>query len=272
MVQHDEKLLNNMKGVRHKLVVLSGKGGVGKSTVAVNLAASLAERGFKTGILDVDIHGPSVPKLLGLDAQRMGGTGDNRIVPLNYTENLKAVSVGFILEKEDDAVIWRGPLKYNVIKQFLTDVEWGDLDYLVVDSPPGTGDEVLAACQLLPEPDGGIVVTTPQDLALSDVSKSITFCGKVNLPVVGVIENMSGFVCPHCGKTSDIFKTGGGKKISEKMNVPFLGKIPITPSIAHMGDEGQTLYHSGGLGNEAGAVFNEIVDEVLKHQKIDVSK
>lgn len=266
MEQNDQKLAENMSKVKHKLVVLSGKGGVGKSTVAVNLAASLAERGFKTGILDVDIHGPSVPKMLGLDAKKMGAAADNRVVPLNYSENLKAVSVGFLLEKEEDALIWRGPMKYNVIKQFLTDVEWGELDYLVIDSPPGTGDEVLGVCQLLPDPDGAVVVTTPQNVALADVAKSITFCAKVKLPVLGVVENMSGFVCPHCGKLSEIFKSGGGERISEKMKVPYLGSIPITPEIAHMGDEGRTMYHLG-FGNEIGATFDGIVDRILENHK-----
>lgn len=263
MEQNDQKLTENMKDVKHKIVVLSGKGGVGKSTVSVNLAASLAARGYKTGILDIDIHGPSIPTLLGLNTKRMGGSGENRIVPLDYSENLKAVSVGFILDRMEDAVIWRGPLKYNVIKQFLTDVEWGALDYLIVDSPPGTGDEVLAACQLLPDPDGAVVVTTPQDLALSDVSKSITFCRKVELPVIGVIENMSGYLCPYCGKESALFKRGGGKTIAGKMDVPFLGSIPITPKITYDADEGQPFLQNGDCDDEAVQAFQSVVDTIL---------
>ncbi|MFW5807646.1 MAG: P-loop NTPase [Spirochaetota bacterium] len=264
MQQNDEKLYENMKDVRHKIVVLSGKGGVGKSTVAVNLAASLAARGLKTGILDVDIHSPSVPTLLGLSRERMGGSGENRIVPIEYSPMLKAVSVGFILEKEEDAVIWRGPLKFNVIRQFLTDVEWGELDYLIIDSPPGTGDEVLAACQLLPDPDGAVVVTTPQDVALCDVAKSITFCGKVSLPVIGVVENMSGYVCPHCGLESALFKKGGGIRISETMNVPFLGSIPLSPAVVYGGDSGNPVLQAGDFEEAVVSAFQSVVDRVLE--------
>jgi len=238
-----ELLRERMHQIRHKIVVLSGKGGVGKSTVAVNLALTIALTGRKVGLLDVDIHGPSVPKLLGLEEAGVQMEGD-MISPISYGENLKVMSLGFLLRNHDDALIWRGPMKMGVIKQFLTEVNWGNLDYLIIDSPPGTGDEPLSVCQLIENPDGAIIVTTPQELALSDVRKSITFCQRLELPVLGVVENMSGFVCPKCGEVTDIFKTGGGKLMAKEMQVPFLGRVPIDPAIAQACDEGKPfIYH-----------------------------
>jgi len=232
-----------MSRIRHKIVVLSGKGGVGKSTVAVNLAMTLVLTGRRVGLLDVDIHGPSVPKLLGLETTGVQMEGD-MIAPIRYGENLKVMSLGFLLRNHDDALIWRGPMKMGVIKQFLTEVNWGALDYLIVDSPPGTGDEPLSVCQLVDHPDGAIIVTTPQDLALMDVRKSITFCQQLQLPVLGVVENMSGFVCPKCGEVTEIFKSGGGEAMAQDMNVPFLGRVPIDPAIAQACDEGKPfIYH-----------------------------
>ncbi len=236
--QSDQILKDNMGKIKHKLVVLSGKGGVGKSTVAVNLAVSLAAKGLKVGLLDVDIHGPSVPKMLGLDGVMAMGGGEKTIYPVKYSDNLIVMSIGFLMADADEAVVWRGPLKYGIIKQFLSDVVWGDLDYLIVDSPPGTGDEPLSVCQLIPDPDGAVIVTTPQDVALADVRKSITFCHQLKMNVIGVIENMSGFVCPHCNTVTDIFKSGGGESMAENMGVPFLGSIPIEPEIVHSGDSG----------------------------------
>jgi ATP-binding protein involved in chromosome partitioning len=259
---------SNLDRVKNKIVVLSGKGGVGKSTVAVNLAVTLSELGYQTGILDVDVHGPSVPKLLGLDSQKMGGTAENRLIPATYSPTLKAVSVGFILENSTDAVIWRGSLKHNVIKQFMFDTEWGELDFLIIDSPPGTGDEVLSSVQLLPEPTGAVVITTPQDLALLDVSKSITFCSKLNLPVLGIVENMSGFACPHCGEISYVFKQGGGQKISQEMNVPYLGEIPISLNISHGADEGKPIIHKDHTGDESPKAFQSIVTKLLENSRI----
>jgi ATP-binding protein involved in chromosome partitioning len=258
-------LKKNMDRISHKIIVLSGKGGVGKSTVAVNLAVSLAEKKFRTGLLDIDIHGPSVPKLLGIEKGQVVGGGDGKLLPVEYNEHLKVISIGFLLQDRDDAVIWRGPLKYGVIRQFLADVDWGDLDYLVIDSPPGTGDEPLTICQLIENPDGAIVVTTPQDVALIDVRKSISFCKQLNMPVIGVIENMSGFVCPHCGQVTDIFKNGGGKKMAGETGVPYLGSIPIESRITASGDSGRPFYNSAGNNaTTAEKNFSSIVETILK--------
>ena len=206
-VSEDDRLLQDrMSHIRHKIVVLSGKGGVGKSTVAVNIAVGLMMSGKKVGLLDVDIHGPSVPTMLGLEKERAQGA-DGELIPVIW-ENMKVMSLGFLLENQDHAVIWRGPMKMGVIKQFLKDVAWGDLDFLVVDSPPGTGDEPLSVCQLLGTVDGAVIVTTPQKVAAIDVRKSITFCRQLNVPVMGVVENMSGFACPKCGEVHKIAKQG----------------------------------------------------------------
>jgi Mrp family chromosome partitioning ATPase len=266
--QSDRILKDNMVKIRHKIIVLSGKGGVGKSTVAVNLAVSLAAKGMKVGLLDVDIHGPSVPKLLGLDGVMASGGEDKKIYPVKYSDNLIVMSVGFLMADADEAVVWRGPLKYGIIKQFLSDVVWGDLDYLIVDSPPGTGDEPLSVCQLIENPDGAVIVTTPQDIALADVRKSITFCRQLKMDVIGVIENMSTFICPHCGKSTDIFKTGGGESMAENMGVNFLGKIPLEALIVHSGDGGtpfSTLLSDGS--STAGSAFTKIVNSIIKGEK-----
>lgn len=231
------QILDRMGRIKHKILVLSGKGGVGKSTIAANLAMSLAMVGKKVGLVDIDIHGPSIPKLFGLEGQTITGTPDG-LNPVLYNENLKIMSIGFLLPRLDDAVIWRGPMKYGVIKQFLKDVDWGDLDYLIVDSPPGTGDEPLSITQLIPHPDGAVLVTTPQQMSVADVRKSIDFCRILKLPVLGVIENMSGFVCPHCNERVDIFSVGGGKEMAESMMVPYLGSVPIDPKLVTASDKG----------------------------------
>jgi ATP-binding protein involved in chromosome partitioning len=247
--------------IGHTFVVLSGKGGVGKSTVAVNLALSLSARNFSTGILDTDIHGPSVPKLLGLSRQKLA-VNEKGIIPLDCFNSLKVVSMGLLLDGDDRAVIWRGPMKANVIRQFFGDVAWGDLDYLVVDSPPGTGDEPLSVAQLLrPDKSSAIIVTTPQQVATIDVEKSITFCRHLGLPISGVIENMSGFVCPHCGQEADIFSSGGGRRLAEKFGVPFLGAIPLDADIVRSGDEEQpyVTYYST---TQTARKFDEIVERL----------
>ena len=219
---------------------MSGKGGVGKSTVSVNLAVSLALQGKKVGLLDVDIHGPSIPTMLGLAGTKLTGSEESiDPVLVDGIPNLKVMSVGFLLESEDAPVIWRGPMKNSIIKQFLKDVTWGELDYLIIDCPPGTGDEPLSVVQLLGKADGTIIVTTPQDVASIDVSKSIKFAEQVKIPVTGIVENMSGFVCPHCNEVSYIFKEGGGKKLAEEYKVPFLGAIPIDPALGEAGDSGK---------------------------------
>ncbi len=247
--------------IRHKLVVLSGKGGVGKSTVAVNLAVALSLAGKKVGLLDIDIHGPSIPKLLNLEKAQVNGT-DTCIYPVEAA-GVKVMSIGLLLRSRDDAVIWRGPMKSSAIKQFLRDVEWGELDYLIVDSPPGTGDEPMTIIQLLDRPGGAIVVTTPQEVSVQDVRRSIVFCRQMNLPVVGVIENMSGFVCPHCGKSTDIFKTGGGENMAREMGVPFLGAVPLDARVTRSGDSGEPLV-AAGHHNETEKAFGRIVRKLLE--------
>lgn len=265
----DEKreLEENLSRIKHKLVVLSGKGGVGKSTVAVNLAVSLVARGYTVGLLDIDIHGPSIPKLLGIEGRMPVADEQGKMAPVTCSESLKVISIGFMLQRAEDAVIWRGPLKYGVIKQFLKDVSWGELDYLIIDSPPGTGDEPLSVCQLIDNADGALIVTTPQDVALIDVKKSITFCQKLDMPVVGVIENMSGFTCPHCGERIEIFKSGGGKRMSAEMHVPFLGSIPIEKNITDGGDSGKPFASDGVDSNsDARNSFHAIVNQLLEEE------
>jgi ATP-binding protein involved in chromosome partitioning len=235
-----EKLLleQNIREIDHKILVMSGKGGVGKSSVAVNIAVGLALKGRRVGLLDIDIHGPSIPKITGLEGSPLRQSEEG-LMPIEYSDSLKVMSIGFLIRDHKDAVIWRAPLKHGLIRQFLTDVRWGELDYLIVDCPPGTGDELISIAQLLEDADGAVIVTTPQDVALNDVRKSISFCRQVNLPVIGVIENMSGFVCPNCGTAVDIFKTGGGEKLASEMGVPFLGRIPIDPKIVEHSDNGR---------------------------------
>jgi Mrp family chromosome partitioning ATPase len=259
-----EKLVlqDNMGRIKHKVVVLSGKGGVGKSTVATNIAVALSLKGQKVGLMDVDIHGPSIPKMLGLEGNSLRGT-ETGLAPIVYSNNLRVMSIGFILKTQNDAVIWRAPLKHKLIKDFLTDVQWGDLDFLIIDSPPGTGDEPLSVVQLLEDADGAVIVTTPQDVALIDVRKAITFCRQVKLPILGVVENMSGFVCPHCGKTVNIFKTGGGESMASDMEVPFLGRIPLEPEIVDAGDSGKP-YLEYNRESETAKAFNSVIEPLLR--------
>jgi len=263
---HDRQALQSrMCQIKHKIMVLSGKGGVGKSTVAVNLATALAQAGKRVGLLDVDIHGPSVPKMLHLEGNPVSG-GDNTLHPVKIGHRpgmLSVMSIGFLLRQRDDAVIWRGPRKYGVIKQFLTDVEWGELDYLVVDSPPGTGDEPLAVAELIEKADGAIVVTTPQAVSVQDVRRCITFCRQVDLPVLGVVDNMSGFTCPKCGELFPIFGANGGKTMAEEMGVPYLGAIPIDPETVISGDSGTPMVQAKPHSETAKA-FGRIVRALLE--------
>lgn len=257
----DGKLRSRLELIRHKVLVLSGKGGVGKSTVAVNLAVALAAAGKKVGLLDIDLHGPSVPKMLGIEGMPLHGGGES-IRPFVVGDNLLVMSIGFLLRGNDEAVIWRGPLKMGVIKQFLADVEWGPLDYLVVDSPPGTGDEPLSIAQLIPDADGAVIVTTPQDVALLDVRRCITFCRQLKLPVLGVVENMSGFACPHCGKPVDLFGSGGGEKMAADMGVPFIGRIPFDPLIVTTADDGRPFVIAH-RSTDAGRMLSELAAPIL---------
>jgi ATP-binding protein involved in chromosome partitioning len=258
--QDRQVLESRLCRIRHKIVVLSGKGGVGKSTVAVNLAVALNLAGKKVGLLDVDIHGPSVPTMLGLEGEMLQGGGDG-LQPIDM-EGMKVMSLGFLLRNPDDAVIWRGPMKMGVIKQFLKDVTWGDLDYLIIDAPPGTGDEPLSVCQLIGKLDGAVVVTTPQKVATIDVRKSISFCRQLGVPVLGVVENMSGFACPKCGEVTQILRAGGGRQISEDMHVPFLGSIPMDPEIAAACDDGQAFVQYYALSPTA-IIMQKIIEPLL---------
>ncbi len=242
-----------------KILVLSGKGGVGKSTVAVNLAVSLMLAGKRTGLLDVDIHGPSVPTMLGLENEVLHGT-ENEILPVEVGD-LRVMSIGFLLRSPNDAVIWRGPRKMSVITQFLSDVAWGDLDVLIVDSPPGTGDEPLSVVQLLDRVDGAIIVTTPQRVAAMDVRKSIGFCRDLNVPILGVVENMSGFVCPHCGQETQILPAGAAREMALELDVPFLGALPIDPQMAQCADAGEAFVHRFAE-SPAARRFREIVEKL----------
>jgi len=248
--------------ITHKILVLSGKGGVGKSTVAANLAVSLSLSGKSVGLLDIDIHGPSIPKLFNLEDEKLTVIGDS-LMPVKVSENLKVMSIGFMLMHKDDPVIWRGPRKYHMIRQFVMDVEWGELDYLIIDSPPGTGDEPLSVVQLLKKVDGSLIVSTPQDVALLDARKTIKFSSKMGVPVIGLIENMSAFVCPHCGKAIDIFKGSGVKKAAKDFNVDILGNIPIDTEIVSAGDEGRSVF-ADDKNPVAKKVFEEIVEKIIK--------
>ena len=258
------RLKERMGKIKHKIAVISGKGGVGKSTVTVNLAAAFAVKGFKIGVLDADIHGPSVPRLLGLEGQRVK-TGPPGVFPVEGPLGMKVMSIDFFLP-EEAPTIWRGPLKMRAIRQFLVDIVWGELDFLFIDLPPGTGDEPLSVAQLLPEMDGVVIVTMPTGLSSSVVKKAITFAERLNMPVIGVVENMSGFVCPHCGTKTEIFESGGGEKMAREMSVAFLGSIPIDPKIGVDSDRGEPFVIAQ-KDSAAAKAFMEIVDKVAGYLK-----
>ncbi len=224
--------------VKHVILVLSGKGGVGKSTVSVNLASALSAHGRNVGLLDLDFHGPNIPKMLGIEGQKPAVL-EKHIEPVHVTGTLAVMSMAFLLPDTSTPVVWRGPMKMAAIQQFLEEVNWGTLDYLVVDLPPGTGDEALSIAQLAPNVKGAVIVTTPQDVAVLDAVKSVKFIEKLEIPVIGIIENMSGMICPHCGDTIDLFGRGGGKKAAEDLHVPYLGAIPLDPEMVKAGDEGR---------------------------------
>jgi len=262
-MKEDEKITKTLAKVKHKVLVFSGKGGVGKSTVTANLGLALARKDKKVGLLDVDIHGPNLAKLLGVEDKRMGASDTERIIPVEPVSGLKLVSMAFVLPDSNSPVIWRGPLKMKAIQQFLGDVEWGELDWLIIDSPPGTGDEPLSIAQLIPA-TAAIIVTTPQELSLLDSRKAINFAKKLNLRILGVIENMSGLICPHCGGRIDLFKQGGGEKMAKEMGVPFLGKVPIDPGIVETGDKG-TPFVLAQPESEAARAFEKIVEKINEH-------
>ena len=237
MKAQDEEIRKKLKDFKNKILVMSGKGGVGKSTVAAYLAVGLARKGFQVGLMDVDLHGPSIPRLLGLKGNIGSSPESKKGIPISYLPNMQVMSIESLLGDKDTATIWRGPLKIGVIKQFISDIEWNNSDYLVIDCPPGTGDEPLTIAQVIPDTKA-IIVTTPQEISLADVRKSINFCKQVNMEVLGLVENMSGLLCPHCGKTIDLFKTDGGMLTAKRAGLTLLGSLPLEPDIVVEGDNG----------------------------------
>lgn len=260
--EEDLNIDASLSRIKHVIIVMSGKGGVGKSTVSSNLAMTLSMSGYQTGIMDVDITGPNIPKMFGIEDEKLDVV-DDKLVPVLVPPSLKVLSMAFLLPDKDSAVVWRGPVKMTAIKQFIGDVKWGDLDYLIIDMPPGTGDEAISIIQLIPKADGMVIVTTPQDVALLDSRKSITFSAQAKIPIIGLIENMSGFVCPHCGKTTDIFKSGGGAATAAALNIQFLGSVPIEPAIVMSGDSGMPIVINAPESESAKA-FKKIADKIVK--------
>jgi len=255
------KLKSRMRKIRHKIAVLSGKGGVGKSTVTVNLAMAYAMQGYGTvGILDADITGPCIPKMLGLTGRRLQ-TGPPGAFPATGPLGIRVVSMDFLLPTEETSVMWRGPLKTAAIRQFLSEFIWGELYSLFIDLPPGTGDESLSIMQFIPDMDGAVIVTIPSEVSQIVVKKAVSFARKLNIPVLGIIENMSGFVCPKCGEKIEIFRAGGGRKIADDMGVPFLGSIPIDPKICEDSDKGMPfiINHPDSPSTKA---FKEVVKKI----------
>jgi ATP-binding protein involved in chromosome partitioning len=269
----DKVLKDRMSRIKNKIIVMSGKGGVGKTSVSVNLSYALALMGREVGLVDIDLHGPNIAKMLGVEGQNFIGS-DNGIEPVRVLPNLKAASISFATPNPDMPIIWRGPLKMSAIRQFLEEINWGELDYLIIDSPPGTGDEPLSACQLIPEVSGAVIVTTPQDVSILDARKSVFFARQLKIPIIGIIENMSGFVCPHCGKETPIFKKGGGEKAAKNLGVPFLGRIPFEPELVELADRGVPFVSEGRDGIPARA-FMEIcrrIEEFLSGSGIETPR
>jgi ATP-binding protein involved in chromosome partitioning len=260
--QQDKMIDNNLARIGRKILVMSGKGGVGKSTVASYLALLMSRNGNKVGLLDVDLHGPSIPRLMNVEAG-LGIPEEGLVRPYRFSDNLFIVSLEMVLGDKDTAVIWRGPMKISAIRQFVSDIDWGDLDYLIVDSPPGTGDEPLTVAQTIPDAEA-LIITTPQEISLADVRKSINFCRQVNMKIMGVVENMSGFACPHCGKKISIFGSGGGKIMAHQMGVSFLGEIPLDAQMVEMGDKGRLYALMDKPDLEINKGYEEIVERIVK--------
>ncbi len=259
--EQDDSVDKSLKKIKNKFIVLSGKGGVGKTSVSVNLAMALAKKGFRVGIMDVDLHGPDVPRMLGLKGM-LDLSKNNKLNPMSYSPNLKVVSIESLIANKDDAIIWRGPLKYSAIRQFIGEVEWGELDFLIIDSPPGTGDEPLTVAQLISDARA-IIVTTPQEVSLADVRKSINFCKTIKMKIFGLIENMSGFTCPHCNKMVELFGSGGGEKTARDAGIEFLGRIPFDHNVVSCGDQGLSFQESYA-DSQVSKAFAEIVEKISK--------
>jgi len=262
--EKDAAVKDSLARIKNKLIVMSGKGGVGKTSTAVNLSIALANAGHRVGIMDVDLHGPDVPRMLGIEG-RPELTSNNKLSPMKYSENLSAISIESFTPSRDDAIIWRGPLKYAAIRQFIGDVDWGKLDFLIIDSPPGTGDEPLTVAQVISDAKA-IIVTTPQEVALADVRKSINFCRAVKMEIFGLIENMSGLNCPHCGERIDLFGSGGGERTARESGVRFLGRIPFDPNVVACGDSG-ACYQSSHTASAVTQAFVSIAEAVSQQQQ-----
>ena len=247
--------------IKYKILVMSGKGGVGKTSTSVNLSIALAAKGYRVGIMDVDLHGPDVPRMLGLNGAPQVNDR-KKLSPISYSENLMAISIESFTPNKDDAIIWRGPLKFSAIKQFIGDIDWGDLDFLIIDAPPGTGDEPLTVAQTISDAKA-IIVTTPQEVALADVRKSINFCKTVKLDIFGLIENMSGYSCPHCGEMIELFGSGGGEKTANQMGIRFLGKVPFDPKMVACSDSG-ICYQDTHNDSAVTKAFNDVADTMSK--------
>jgi len=259
--KQDAAVDSSLKKIKNKYIVLSGKGGVGKTSTSVNLSMALANKGFNVGIMDVDLHGPDVPRMLGLKGM-LDLTKNHKLNPIRYSDNLKVVSIESMIASKDDAIIWRGPLKYSAIRQFIGEVEWGELDFLIIDSPPGTGDEPLTIAQTIHDAKA-IIVTTPQEISLADVRKSISFCRTVKMDILGLIENMSGFTCPHCNKMVDLFGSGGGEKTAVTAGIPFLGRIPFDPNVVSCGDNGIS-FQEKYADTPVSRAFKELAEKISK--------
>jgi ATP-binding protein involved in chromosome partitioning len=261
--RHEEgRLAGRLSQIRYRIMVMSGKGGVGKSTVTTNLAACLAGEGYRVGILDADIHGPNIPRMLGVEPAQLVGTGEG-LLPVEALPNLTVISMALLSLNSDEPIVWRGPIKHNLIRKFVGEVQWGELDFLIVDLPPGTGDEPLSVAKVMGSVDGSVVVTTPQDVALLDSRKAVVFSQMMKIPVLGIVENMSGMICPHCSQSIDLFKTGGGEKAAAELNVPFLGRVPIDPEMVEMCDSGKPLV-SNRPHSRATEAFQGIAQAVVR--------
>jgi len=255
----DAAVKNSLDKIKNKIIVMSGKGGVGKTSTSVNLSIALSRKGYNVGIMDVDLHGPDVPRMLGLEGMpEVNANG--KLKPMYFSDNLKAISIETFTPGKDDAIIWRGPLKFSAIRQFIGDVDWGDLDFLVIDSPPGTGDEPLTVAQTIKDARA-VIVTTPQEVALADVRKSINFCKTVDMNIFGLVENMSGFTCPHCNETIDLFGSGGGERTARQMGIEFLGSIPFDPKVVACGDTG-ACYQDTNMDSAVTKAYAAVADKL----------
>jgi ATP-binding protein involved in chromosome partitioning len=259
--EQDIAVNESLGKIKNKILVMSGKGGVGKTSTSVNLSIALADKGYNVGIMDVDLHGPDVPRMLGLEGSPQVNE-NKKLNPISYSETLRAISIESFTPDKDDAIIWRGPLKFSAIKQFIVDIDWGNLDFLIIDAPPGTGDEPLTVAQTISDAKA-IIVTTPQEVALADVRKSINFCKTVKMEIFGLIENMSGFSCPHCGEMIELFGTGGGEKTANQMGVRFLGRIPFDPKLVACGDSG-VCYQESHSDTAVTKAFTDVAETMSK--------